>query len=165
MKKNNPVHTTTQGLSGSLIPGKELKIFIVDDDPFFLKLITAYLSKYTDFTIYEFANYTDCLNSKVKPDVAILDYYISTDNEDHTNGVQVLTKLKEKYPSVIGFILSGKAGLPSENEVLKGLLEKNLSAMRQKFKEGSYFYFFKNKAACEEIFDILSHLSWKASGE
>jgi len=33
-----------EGLSGTLIPGKELKIFIVDDDELFLKLITKCLS-------------------------------------------------------------------------------------------------------------------------
>ncbi len=165
MKKRNSVHTTMEGLSGSLIPAKELKIFIVDDDEFFLKLITSCLSKFTDFTIYEFSNYTDCLNSRVKPDIAILDYYIGTDNNDKTNGIKVLTKLREKYPALIGFVLSGKAELPSENDKLKHLLDTNFSEMRKKFREGSYFYFYKNKASCFEIFDILSHISWKSSGE
>ena len=77
----------------------------------------------------------------------------------------MLTKLREKYPALIGFVLSGKAELPSENDTLKHLLDTNFSEMRKKFREGSYFYFYKNKASCFEIFDILSHISWKSSGE
>jgi CheY-like chemotaxis protein len=165
MRKRNSVHTTIEGLSGSLIPAKELKIFIVDDDEFFLKLITSCLSKFTDFTIYEFSSYEDCLKSKVKPDIAILDYYIGTDNNDRTNGVKVLGQLREKYPNILGFVLSGKAELASENEKLKHLLDTNFSELRKKFRDGSYFYFYKNKASCFEIFDILSKISWKSAGE
>lgn len=165
MRKRNSVHTTIEGLSGSLIPAKDLKIFVVDDDELFLKLITSCLSKFTDFTIYEFSNYADCLKSRVKPDIAILDYYIATDGNDKTNGIKVLAQLKEKNAALIGFILSGKAELPSENDKLKHLLDTNFSAMRKKFREGSYFYYYKNKAACFEIFDILSRISWKSAGE
>jgi len=42
-----------------------------------------------------------------------------------------LEKLKEKYPAVIGFILSGKAGLPSENAALVNLLDDNYTEMRK----------------------------------
>jgi len=161
MRNRNPVRKTAEGLSGTLIPGKELKIFIVDDDEFFLKLITKCLSRFADFSVYQFSDYQDCLKSTVKPDVAIIDYYIAAD----TNGIKVLAKLKEKYPAVIGFILSGKAGLRSENALLVDLLDNNYTEMKKKFREGSHFYFFKNKANCEEIFEILSKLSWKAIGE
>ncbi len=166
MNKRNPVHKTTEGLSGSLIPGRQLKIFILDDDELYVKLLSSYLSKYADFKIYEFSNYNDCLEYKAaKPDVAIIDYYIATDSNDKTNGIKILEKLREKYPNIIGIILSGKAGLPSENDELRFLLETNLSEMKQRFKNGSHFYFFKNKASCVEIFDILSRLSWKGFGE
>jgi len=164
-KKRQSVHRTIEGLSGSLIPAKDLKIFIVDDDELFLKYLTTCLSKFTDFTIYEFSNYPDCLKSKVKPDVVILDYYITTDNDDKTNGVKVLAKLHEKYPNIIGFILSAKAELASENNKLNQLLETDFIEFRKKLRQGSYYYFFKNKASCYEIFDVLSRISWKSAGE
>lgn len=165
MKINNPVRKTVDGLSGSLIPGKELKIFIVDDDEFFLKLISSCLAKFSDFTLFEFSDYRDCLESTVKPDVVIIDYYISSRSNDNTNGVKLLAELRKKYPNIINVVLSGKAELKDENDELKELLEKDFVQFKKRFRDGAYFYFFKNKNACLDIFDILAKISWKSAGE
>lgn len=75
------------------------KIFIVDDDNKHLAIMEETLREEFDFNldIHTFTSGQECLdNMSEKPDIIVLDYYFSHDNESNAeNGLDVLKKIKE----------------------------------------------------------------------
>ena len=57
--------------------GNKIKLFLVDDDPVFLKALEIEFHHHTDFTVETFVSGELCLeNLSQKPDVIILDYHL-----------------------------------------------------------------------------------------
>ena len=73
----------------------KIKIFLVDDDPLFLKLLEVEFLKHADFTIDTFATGELCLQHLAKaPDVIILDFHLDGIDKHAMNGMATLDKIK-----------------------------------------------------------------------
>ena len=73
----------------------KIKIFLVDDDALFLKLLEIEFLKHGDFTIDTFATGELCLQHLAKnPDVIILDFHLDGIDKNAMNGIATMDKIK-----------------------------------------------------------------------
>jgi len=73
----------------------KIKIFLVDDDAVFLKLLEIQFLEHGDFEIETYATGELCVeNLKNKPDIIILDYLLDGVERDVMNGIETLDKIK-----------------------------------------------------------------------
>jgi DNA-binding NtrC family response regulator len=73
----------------------KIKIFLVDDDAVFLKLLEIEFLQHGDFAIETYATGELCIESLSKePDVIILDYMLDGIVEHAMNGIETLDKIK-----------------------------------------------------------------------
>lgn len=88
---------------------KKIKLFLVDDDPLFLKSLKIDFSEHDDFTIETFATGELCLeNLSHNPDVIILDYLLDGINKSAMNGINTLDKIKGYNPDIPVVMLSSQ---------------------------------------------------------
>jgi|GEM_PF-2158708 len=84
-------------------------IFLVDDDPIFLKVLETQFTEQTSYTVQTFATGEECLkNLSSNPNIIFLDYYLSPANVKAFNGLQVLDKIKEAHPNIQVVMLSSQ---------------------------------------------------------
>ncbi len=94
---------------------KQYKIFVVDDDPIYAKLISYQLSKNPDYDVEIYENVKSCLkNIHKSPDLITLDYFLP----DGT-GKELLQKFKEFNPDLPVIIISGQSDILTAIELLK----------------------------------------------
>jgi two-component system OmpR family response regulator len=85
------------------------KIFLVDDDTVFLKLLEIEFHQNTDFEIETFATGELCIEKlSHNPDIIILDYFLDGIVKTAMNGVQTLDKIKESDPTIPVVMLSSQ---------------------------------------------------------
>ncbi|MGK7391466.1 MAG: response regulator [Candidatus Cyclobacteriaceae bacterium M2_1C_046] len=83
---------------------RELKVCVVDDDQYYNALVRKLIDNAAhesgeDVTIQTYKDGNSCLeNSQEGPDLVFLDFYLSTNNDITQTGLDVLKRLKEKYP-------------------------------------------------------------------
>lgn len=95
---------------------QQLKIFLVDDDPFFLALIQREIEKRMNAEIIVFEDAESCLeNLDQQPDVIFLDYMFG---EGHMSGLSALQRIKTYRPEQNVVLVSGKENLAT---VMRGL--------------------------------------------
>ena len=83
----------------------KIKIFLVDDDPVYLKLLEIQFLEKGDFIIETFSTGELCVASLPnKPDVIILDYHLDGVVLNAMNGIQTLDEIK-KFDSEIPVIM------------------------------------------------------------
>ena len=83
------------------------KIFLVDDDKLYLKVLEVELQDNDDYILEVFTTGEDCIaNLSKNPDVIILDYYLDGLDKNAMNGIQVLDKIKLINPDIPVVILS-----------------------------------------------------------
>ena len=84
-------------------------IFLVDDDPIFLKVLETQFKEQTDYSIQTFSTGEECLkNLSLKPNIIFLDYYLSPANVKTLNGLQILDKIKDADPNIQVVMLSSQ---------------------------------------------------------
>lgn len=89
--------------------GSKMKLFLVDDDAVFLKLLEIQFLQNTDFTIETYPTGDLCLaNLSNKPDVIILDYQLDGIDKDAINGIETLDKIKAADPNMPVVMLSSQ---------------------------------------------------------
>lgn len=72
----------------------KIKLFLVDDDSVFLKLLEIEFLDHGDFDIETYATGELCMeNISNSPDVIILDYHLDGINRDAMNGIDTLDKI------------------------------------------------------------------------
>jgi len=87
----------------------KLKLFLVDDDAIFLKLLEIEFLQNGDFDIETFATGELCLESISRnPDIVILDYHLNGIHKDAMDGIDVLDKIKEYNPKLPVVMLSSQ---------------------------------------------------------
>ena len=87
--------------------GNKIKLFLVDDDAVFLKLLQIEFLDHADFDIETFATGELCINHIFEsPDVIILDYHLDGINKNAMNGIETLDKIKATHPDIPIIILS-----------------------------------------------------------
>ncbi|MBI3135877.1 MAG: response regulator [Bacteroidetes bacterium] len=77
-------------------------IYIVDDDPFNLLLISRKLKKTMNCTTRLFRSALECIHDtrNEKPDIILTDYLLTNDTRNKLNGDYVLQRFKSKYSCV-----------------------------------------------------------------
>jgi DNA-binding NtrC family response regulator len=92
-----------------------LKIFLVDDEPYCLDLYGQYLRNLGYINVQYFNKSADCLDQlTLQPDLIFLDY-----NMDNLNGIDVLKKIKRFDPNILIVFLSGQKEISIAVNALK----------------------------------------------
>ena len=88
---------------------KKTMIFLVDDDPLFLRLLSIEFSTQSDIQVHSYATGEECLlNLDSLPDIIILDYHLDGSNPAAMNGLDTLDKIKEIMPNLPVIMLSSQ---------------------------------------------------------
>jgi two-component system OmpR family response regulator len=88
---------------------KKIKIFLVDDDALYLKLLEIELMEHADFIIETYATGELCVASLSRnPDVIILDYFLDGIDKTAMNGMLTLDKIKAFNPEIPVIMLSSQ---------------------------------------------------------
>ena len=87
----------------------KIKIFLVDDDAVFLKLLEIEFLQHADFVIETYATGELCIAGLLnEPDVIILDYYLDGIDKNAMNGIETLDKIKVYNPDIPVVMLSSQ---------------------------------------------------------
>ncbi len=87
----------------------KIKLFLVDDDAVFLKLLEIEFMEHADFEIETYATGELCVESlSHKPDIVILDYLLDGVERDVMNGIETLDKIKIFDPAIQVVMLSSQ---------------------------------------------------------
>ena len=88
---------------------KKIKLFLVDDDALYLKLLEIELLEHADFIIETYATGELCVaNLSSNPDVIILDYYLDGIDKTAMNGIVTLDEIKAFNPELPVVMLSSQ---------------------------------------------------------
>ncbi|NTW23634.1 MAG: response regulator [Lentimicrobium sp.] len=88
---------------------KKIKLFLVDDDALYLKLLEIELLEHADFEIETYATGELCIaNLENDPDVIILDYLLDGIDKTAMNGIITLDKIKAYNPDIPVVMLSSQ---------------------------------------------------------
>ena len=88
---------------------KKIKLFLVDDDALYLKVLEIELMHNDNYILETFATGEMCLaNLSQKPDVIVLDYYLDSLDKNAMNGIQVLDQIKSIDPDIPVVMLSSQ---------------------------------------------------------
>ncbi len=81
------------------------RLFLVDDDPLFLKSLEIEFLQHTTYIIETFRTGELCVkNLPNKPDIILLDYHLDGIDKNAMNGIETLDKIK-KFKSDIPVIM------------------------------------------------------------
>ena len=87
----------------------KIKLFLVDDDAVFLKLLEIEFLEHGDFDIETYATGELCIeNLPHNPDVIVLDYYLDGVDRDAINGIDTLDQIKAFNPEIPVIMLSSQ---------------------------------------------------------
>ena len=131
---------------------RTLKITLIDDDPHMREMLSDFfIQKYPLSEISSYSTGEDALKKTISPpDLIVLDYHLDSVNVIAINGLQVLMKLKERYPQVPVIFLSGQ----DKTEIATNTM-----------KYGAWDYIVKNDSAFHRleihINNILGHVDLK----
>ena len=118
---------------------KPFKIFVVEDDEWYRKLLVHNLSLNPDYDIESFANGKDCLSNLNKnPDVITLDYRLPD-----MQGLEILKKIKAENEEIQVILISEQ----DEIDVVVELL-----------KYGAYDYIVKSKDIRERLLNTVQNI-------
>lgn len=85
----------------------KIRLFLVDDDELYLKLLEIEFMDNADFVIEAFVTGEQCLkNLEHNPDFIILDYHLDGIEKNAINGIEVLDKIKAFNPEIPVIMLS-----------------------------------------------------------
>jgi two-component system, NtrC family, response regulator AtoC len=115
------------------------KIFVVEDELTFAKIIAHHLSLNPDYDVEIFNDGKQCLNNLFKnPSVITLDY-----NLPGLSGMEVLKKIKEFNPDLPVIIVSGQQEISTAIELLK---------------KGAYDYVLKDKDTKDRLWNLMKNI-------
>ena len=87
----------------------KIKLFLVDDDALYLKLLEIEFLENADFSVETFDTGELCIESlSHQPDVVILDYHLDGVFRDAMNGIETLDRIKEFNPNIEVIMLSSQ---------------------------------------------------------
>ena len=87
----------------------KIKLFLVDDDAVFLKLLEIDLQEHADFDIETYSTGELCIEHLSRnPDVIILDYNLNGIDKNKMNGIETLDKIKAINPHIPVVMLSAQ---------------------------------------------------------
>ena len=87
----------------------KIKLFLVDDDALFLKLLALEFHEHGDFEIETYATGELCIENLTQtPDVIILDFHLDGLDKDAMNGIETLDKIKAIHKDMPVIMLSSQ---------------------------------------------------------
>lgn len=87
----------------------KVKLFLVDDDAVFLKLLAIEFLQHADFDVETYPTGELCVEHlPSSPDVIILDYHLDGIVRDAMNGIETLDKIKAYNPDIPVIMLSSQ---------------------------------------------------------
>ncbi|MCE3296126.1 MAG: response regulator [Crocinitomicaceae bacterium] len=87
----------------------KIKLFLVDDDPIFLKSLEIEFLQHGDFAIETYPTGELCVqNLENQPDVIILDFHLNGIEQDAMNGLETLDKIKAFNEGIPVIMLSSQ---------------------------------------------------------
>jgi two-component system, OmpR family, response regulator len=87
----------------------KIKLFLVDDDAVFLKVLEVELLQHADFEVETYPTGEECLKQLSHcPDVIILDYHLDGIDKDAMNGIETLDQIKAYNPDIPVVMLSSQ---------------------------------------------------------
>ena len=87
----------------------KVKIFLVDDDSLFLKLLSIEFIENGNFDIQTFSSGELCLaHLSEKPDLIVLDYHLNGIDKNAMNGIDTLIKIKAYLSTIPVVMLSSQ---------------------------------------------------------
>lgn len=91
------------------MPDNNIKIFLVDDDLLFLKLMKMEFLQRPEYSVETYASGELCLNNlSNNPDVVVLDYHLNGTQKNAMNGMETLNKIKEYNSDIQVIMLSSQ---------------------------------------------------------
>ncbi len=88
---------------------EKIKIFLVDDDAVFLKLLEIEFLEHADFIIETYPTGEKCMEHlSHSPDVIVLDYHLDGIDKFAMNGIDTLDKIKAFNPDIPVIMLSSQ---------------------------------------------------------
>lgn len=88
---------------------EKIKIFLVDDDPVYLKLLEIEFLDHADFIIETYPTGELCMeNLSHSPDIIILDYYLDGIDKNAMDGIETLDRIKSFNPDIPVIMLSAQ---------------------------------------------------------
>ncbi len=118
---------------------EKLKIFILEDDPFYGKIIEYHLSLNPDLEIKLFQTATAFFRDlHENPDIVTLDYTLPD-----MSGEAVLKKIKKTHPHLPVIVISA---------------QENLKTAIQLLKDGAYDYLTKDEDTKDRIWNIIRNI-------
>jgi len=133
--------------------GNKIKIVIVEDDIYYNKMLTKYVSTVCnsslinkqDLEIKSYLTAHDCIeNLEDDTDIMILDYYLyNKDEKDELGGADVLKEVKKHCPDCKVIIISAQ----TEPDVAVALM-----------RQGIYEYVDKNNSTGNRIGNIIQKI-------
>ena len=118
------------------------KLFVVEDDPFYGKLLKRHLLLNSDNEVLLYMNGKDCLsNIHLQPDLVLLDHGLPD-----ISGSEVMKKIHLEYPNIPVVIVSGQEDVKTALDLLK---------------EGAYDYFVKDDDTKDRVWNLITKLREK----
>ncbi len=118
---------------------EQLKIFVVEDDPMYAKLLAYHLGQNPDYDIEVFNDGKSCISNLYKnPSVVTLDYTLPD-----TSGMEVLKKIKAFNQDLPVLIISG---------------QEDIGTAVQLLKEGAYDYIVKDNDTKDRLWNAIRNL-------
>ncbi|HNQ61199.1 MAG TPA: response regulator [Bacteroidia bacterium] len=131
---------------------QSIKVTLIDDDPNMSEMLRDFFQdKYPSSTLTSFSNGEKALELMYEaPDLIVLDYHLDSVDPTAMNGMQVLKKIKERFPNVPVIFLSG---------------QEKAEVAANTMKYGAYDYVVKNENAFHRLAlltnNILGHYTLK----
>lgn len=119
-------------------PMDPLQIALIDDDASFCEMVKDHITKkFPNAQIAAHATGEAALDATLqKPDIIILDYSLDSVKADAMNGIQVLSKFKDRYPDTPVIFLSS---------------QDRMEVATNTIKYGAYDYIAKNETAFHRL--------------
>lgn len=88
---------------------RKYRIFLVDDDAFFLEMLTDVLSENENFILHKFLSGEHCIDYLyMQPDIVILDHDFGKIKSSILSGLEILGKIREEKPDTKVIMLTGQ---------------------------------------------------------
>ncbi|MBI3143615.1 MAG: sigma-54-dependent Fis family transcriptional regulator [Bacteroidetes bacterium] len=116
-----------------------VRIFVVEDDPSYRRMIEYVLQLNPDFEVVTFENGRSCMDKlHLRPDIVTLDYSLPD-----STGADVLKRIVNTDPSIKVLILSGQTDV----KTAVGLL-----------RQGAYDYITKDEETKDKLINTIHHI-------
>lgn len=116
-----------------------LRIFVVEDDPVYMRMIDYLLRLNPDHEVHQFTTGKEVLQQlHLRPSIVVLDYQLPD-----MNGAEVLRRLVQQEPDLPVIILSG---------------QKDIAVAVKLLKEGAYDYIVKDEESRDRLINLVQHV-------